>query len=162
MQRDIARRDTEDAEHPPEMWGADRAESDAEDLDPLEGDAPTHTPAPRPIPGTFPGKASVRDSISEWTNNDDSDADVRILEVFNPLPLRYSLPVPGTSADPPLQPILAQPISVSAPPPTAPRKGMKCTTLRLGLSARPGKRQKVGTSKPRNPDVPRRRPVVAG
>ena len=49
---------------PPEMWGVDRAESDAEDQDPLEGDAPTHTPALRPIPGTVPGKASVRASIS--------------------------------------------------------------------------------------------------
>ena len=123
MQRDIARRDTEDAEHPLEKWGADQPESDAEDQDPLEGDAPIHTSAPRPIPGTVPGKASVRASISSWTDNDDSDADVRILEVYNPLPLRYSLPVPGTPADPTPQPIEAQPINVSAPPPTAPAEG---------------------------------------
>ena len=96
MQRDIARRDTEDAEHQPEMWGVDHAESDAEDQDPLEGDAPTHTLAPRPIPGTVPGKASVRASISSWTDDDDSDTHVRILEVYNPLSLHYSLPVPGS------------------------------------------------------------------
>ena len=160
FQRDIARRDIEDAETPQEKWGVDRAESDAEDLDPLEGDVPIHTSVPRSIPGTVPGKTSVRASISDWTDDDDSDADVRILEVFNPLPLRYSLPVPGTSADPNLQAIDAQPINVSAPPPAAPRRGVKCTTLRKPSGAT--KRQKVGTSGPSDADTPRRQPTVAG
>ena len=140
MQRDIARRDTEDAEHPPEKWGADRAESDAEDQDPLEGDAPIHTSAPRPIPGTVPCKASVRASISSWTDDDDSDDDVRILEVYNPLPLRFSLPVPRTPADSDVQAIDAQPINVSAPPPKtkSKSKGVKSTTLRNASNAQRG------------------------
>ena len=162
LQRNIARREIEDAEHPPEKWGTDRAESDAEDQDPLEGDAPIHTPAPRSIPGTVPGKASVRASIRSWTDDDDSDDDVRILEVYNPLPLRFSLPVPRTSADSRVQAIDADPVNVSAPPPAAPRRGVKSTTLRKSSSAQQGKRQKVGTAAPRNAEAPRRRPVVAG
>ena len=108
-QRDIARRDIEDAEHPEEKWGVDRAESDGEDLDPLEGDVPIDTSTPRSIPGTVPGKTSVRASISEWTDDDDSDDDVHIIEVFNPLPVSYSFPVTGTSADPGVQATDAEP-----------------------------------------------------
>ena len=61
MQRGISRRDKEDAEHPKEKWGTDRAESDFEDLDPSEEEVPIANPnqAPRPIPGSVPGKASL-------------------------------------------------------------------------------------------------------
>ena len=159
FQRDIARRDLEDAELPQEKWGVDRAESDAEDLDPLEGDVPIHTAVPRSIPGSIPGKTYVRASISDWTDGDNSDADVRILEVFNPLPLSYSLPVPGTSADPILQATDAQPINLCDPPPVAPRRGVKRTTRKTSGAT---KRQKIGTSGPSDADTPRRRPMVTG
>ena len=116
FQRDIAQRDIEDAEHPEETWGVDRAESDGEDLDPLEGDVPIYTAAPRSIPGTVPGKTSVRASISEWTDDDDSDDDVHIIEVYNPLPVSYSFPVTGTSADPGVQATDAEPSHTSVTP----------------------------------------------
>ena len=98
----------------------------------LEGDVPIQTAIPRSIPGTVPGKTSVRASISEWTDDDDSDDDVRIIEVFNPLPLSYSFPVTGTSADPGVQATDAEPSHASAPSPTAQGKtrGKKRTAVR--------------------------------
>ena len=162
FQRDIARRDIEDAEHGPEKWGIDRAEYDGEDLDPLEGDVPIYTSAPRSIPGTVPGKTSVRASISEWTDDDDSDDDVHIIEVFNPLPLSYSFPVTGTSADSGVQAIDAEPTHVSVPPPTAQGKtrGRKRTAVRKAPVG--GEKQKVGTPGPRDADTPKRRPTAVG
>jgi hypothetical protein len=161
-QRGIARRDIEDAEHPEETWGVDRTESDGEDLDPLEGDVPIYVAPPRSIPGTVPGKASIRASISEWTDDDDSDNDVRIIEVYNPLPVSYSFPVTGTSADPGVQATDDEPSNASAPSPTAPGKSRGKKRVAVRKAPVGTKRQKVGTTGPRNPKTPKRRPTAQG
>ena len=98
---------------------------------------PIYTAAPRSIPGTVPGKTTVRASISEWTDDDDSDDDVHIIEVFNPLPLSYSFPVTGTSADPGVQATDEEPSHASVPSPTAQGKSRGKNASWCGKS-RPG------------------------
>ena len=123
---------------------------------------PIYTAAPRSIPGTVPGKTSVRAYISEWTDDDDSDDDVHIIEVFNPLPVSYSFPVTGTSADPGVQATDAEPSHASAPSPTA--QGKSRGKKRIVVRKVPAgvKRQKVGTTGPRDAETPKRRPTVKG
>ena len=123
---------------------------------------PIYTEAPRSIPGTVPGKTSVRASISEWTDDDDSDDDVHIIEVYNPLPVSYSFPVTGTSADPGVQATDAEPSHASAPSPTA--QGKTRGKKRIAVRKAPAgtKKQKVGTSGPRDAETPKCRPTVKG
>ena len=123
---------------------------------------PIYTAAPRSIPGTVPGKTSVRASISEWTDDDDSDDDVHIIEVFNPLPASYSFPVTGTSAGPGVQATDDEPSHASAPSPTA--QGKTHGKKRIAVRKAPAgtKKQKVDTTGPRDADTPRRRPTVKG
>ena len=123
---------------------------------------PIYTAPPRSIPGTVPGKTSIRDSISEWTGDDDSDDDVHIIEVFNPLPLSYSFPVTGTSADPGVQATDEEPSHASVPSPTAPGKSRGKKRIAVRKAPAGVKRQKVGTTGPRDADTPKRRPTAKG
>ena len=128
----------------------------------FRSDVPIYTSAPRSVPGTVPGKTSVRASISDWTDDDDSDADVHILEVFNPLPLSYSFPVTGTSADPDVQATDAEPSHASGPPPTAQGKSRGKKRIAVRKAPARGKKQKIGTPGPHDADTPKRRPTVKG
>ena len=123
---------------------------------------PIYVAPPRSIPGTVPGKTSIRASISEWTDDDDSDNDARIIEVYNPLPVSYSFPVTGTSADPGVQATDDGPSNASAPSPTAQGKGRGKKRVAARKTPAGTKRQKIGTSGPRDAKTPKRRPTAQG
>ena len=89
LQRGLACRAIQDDKLPPRKWGKDRTDSDKEHPD-LED----QVLAPRVASNR--GKTPVRPSIRNWTDDDDSDDDCKILEVHDARPIRFSFPVSTT------------------------------------------------------------------
>ena len=121
-------------------WGQDRQDSDTEDPD-----SEDYMPIPHAGPGPVPGKAPARDSLRDWS--DDEDDDCRILEIYDPLPTAFTYPLNPTSADTDDPVIEIPPLAVGG------RGGGK-------------KRAAAGTSKPSKKrkvaGKPRQRPMSAG
>ena len=82
FQRSIGRRAVEDAAHPRERWGVDRAEQDPEDFYPE-----AHLPKPPAIPRR-------KDSATLHTS-DNSDDDCVALEIVDAVPLSVAPPDPN-------------------------------------------------------------------
>ena len=106
MQR-FARQLTGDGPDPSTKWGQDLVATDTEDLDNED-----YMPIPDAGIGPAPGKTRARDSIKDWS--DDDDGDCQILEVLDPRPLAFTFPLPSTSVVPDDQVIEVLPVAVGA------------------------------------------------
>ena len=105
MQR-FARQATEDGSDPAANWGADRVEADSEYPDDED-----NVPIPVAVPGPTTGKTRAS-SLRDWS--DDEDDDCQILEVYDPLPVAFSYPVPSPPADSDDQVLEVEPLAVGA------------------------------------------------
>ena len=66
-------------------------------------------PIPAAVPGSAAGKARAS-SLRDWS--EDEDDDCQILEVYDPLPVAFSYPVPSPSADSEDQVLEVDPLAV--------------------------------------------------
>ena len=82
----------------------DRVEADLEDPDDED-----NVPIPAAVPGSAAGKARAS-SLRDWS--EDEDDDCQILEVYDPLPVAFSYPVPSPSADSEDQVLEVDPLAV--------------------------------------------------
>ena len=137
-----------DGPDPTAKWGADRVEADSEDPDNDDN-------MPIPDVGSIPaaGKARVS-SVRDWSDDDDDDC--RVLEVFDPLPVAFSYPVPSPPADADDQVLEVEPLAVG--PKGTVRKRPTAASTAAGASSAAGpakKKQRVKTIMKR-----RERPVT--
>ena len=125
------RQASEDGPDTSTKWGQDRTESDTEDPD-----SEDYMPIPDAGSGPAPGKTPARDSIRDWSDDDDDDC--QVLEVLDPRPLAFTFPLPPTSADQDDQVLDVPPIAVGG------RTGSK-KRFGTGPSNAP-KRRKMGVA----------------
>ena len=85
MLQRLDRQKTEELSWPRSQWGQDRSESDTEDLDPE-----AYMPLPHAGSGPSSSKASTRAPVLIQT--EDEEDECQILEVFDVMPLAFTLP----------------------------------------------------------------------
>ena len=136
----LARQLNEDGLDPSSKWGQHRKDSDTEDPD-----SEDYMSIPHAGPCPVPGKAPARDSLRNWS--DDDDVDCQILEIYDPLPSAFTYPLHPTSTDTDDQVVEIPPLAVGG------RGGGKKRAA-AGIS-NPPKRRKAAAK-------PRQRPMSAG
>ena len=148
LQRGIPRRTREDAKHPPNKWGQDRAEPDVVDMYPEE-DLPKTRVQRR-------GKASAESYFWNLADTDTSEDECRILEPLNARPLcSYPGPkAPKASASRVARSASAAPAARSeaqaasrSKPPSRGRGRNKRGVVKGQVGPPPAKKQKVTQSK---------------
>ena len=99
-----------------------------------------------PIPNAgvvpAPGKSRARDSIKDWS--DDDDDDYEILEVLDPRPLAFAYPLPSTSADPDDQVLEAAPVAVGGRGALRKRAGTGTSDVRTSNPSAKRQKKKPG------------------
>ena len=105
MQR-FARQAAEDGSDPADTWGPDQVEVDTADPDDED-----NVPIPIAVSGPTTGKTRAS-SLRDWS--EDEDDDCQILEVYDPLPVAFSYPVPSPPADSDDQVLEVEPLAVGA------------------------------------------------
>ena len=150
MQR-FTRKLTEDGPDPSTKWGQDTIVTDTEDPD-----NENYMPIPDAGIGPAPGKTHARDSIKDWSDDDDDDC--QVLEVLDPRPLAFSYPLPSTSADPDEKVHDMAPVAVGTRGASRKRAGTGPSDPRPSEASGPPKKKKKVTKKPGN--KPRQRPTT--
>ena len=105
MQR-FPRQAIEDGSDPSATWGPDWVQSDSKDPD-----VEDNVPIPVAVPGPTTGKTRAS-SLRDWS--EDEDDDCQVLEVYDPLPVAFSYPVPSPPADSNDQVLEVEPLAVGA------------------------------------------------
>ena len=124
MQR-FPRQAIEDGSDPADTWGPDRVEADT--VDPDDED---NVPIPVVVSGPATGKTRAS-SLRDWS--EDEDDDCQILEVFDPLPVAFSYPMPSPLADSDDQVLEVEPLAVGGAK-GPPRKRANPASSNVGTS----------------------------